>query len=252
MNVSLYNRSRIQHRRTIGLVLAGFLTIALIAGYFIYRQYQLSAWHFARLREYWEDPEHHQDWALQSGERCGDAPFLSPTDGFVAFFYGDRYRNGRLHQGVDIFGPTGPNGLGQTPVVAAYNGYLTRMPDWHASVILRIPDDPLHPGRQIWLYYTHMADSEGHSFILSEFPAGTFEKFIPAGTLLGHQGNYSADPLNPTGMHLHFSIVLDDSNGSFRNELEFINTVDPSPYLGIELNAAHIGKQIAHCTKTLD
>jgi hypothetical protein len=39
-------------------------------------------------------------------------------------------------------------------------------------------------------------------------------------------------------VHLHFSIVLDDGQGSFRNELEFDNTLDPSPYLGLPLNAS--------------
>jgi len=42
-------------------------------------------------------------------------------------------------------------------------------------------------------------------------------------------------------MHLHFSIVLDDGLGKFRNELEIANTLDPSPYLGIEVNAARVG-----------
>jgi hypothetical protein len=93
-----------------------------------------------------------------------------------------------------------------------------------------------------------MADAEGNSFIVSDFPPGTKELFVTAGTLLGYQGNYSADPSRPTGLHLHFSIVLDDGNGNFRNELEFRNTLDPTGYLGIELNADRIGSQIATCT----
>ena len=101
---------------------------------------------------------------------------------------------------------------------------------------MRVPDDPLHPGRQIWLYYTHMADEYGNSFISSEFPAGTSEKLIEAGTFLGYQGDYSGDPNNPVGVHLHFSIVKDDGNGHFKNELDINNTLDPSPYLGLPLN----------------
>jgi len=61
-------------------------------------------------------------------------------------------------------------------------------------------------------------------------------------------GNYSADPYNPTGMHLHFSIVLDDGAGGFRNELEIQNTVDPTPYFGFDVNAATIGDRIALCS----
>jgi hypothetical protein len=93
-----------------------------------------------------------------------------------------------------------------------------------------------------------MADPHGNSFIDPAFPPGTREVFVPAGTLLGYQGNYSADPSNPTGMHLHFSIVMDDGKGDFRNELEFQNTLDPSPYLGIAVNAADIGDAIAVCS----
>jgi murein DD-endopeptidase MepM/ murein hydrolase activator NlpD len=170
-----------------------------------------------------------------------------PTDGFVAFFWGDSYPSGKLHQGVDVFGPTGPEGIGETPVMAAHEGYLTRLPDWRSAVIVRIPVDPLQPERQIWTYYAHMADPQGRSFIQESFPPGTFEKFVSAGTLLGFQGNYSADPDNPTGMHLHFSIVLDDGEGRFRNELAYENTVDPTPYLGVELNADRIGARAAGC-----
>lgn len=61
---------------------------------------------------------------------------------------------------------------------------------------------------------------------------------MEAGTLLGYQGNYSGDPYNPVGVHLHFSIVLDNGLGNFRNELEIGNTLDPSPYFGMNLNAS--------------
>ncbi len=106
---------------------------------------------------------------------------------------------------------------------------------------------PLAPGRQIWLYYTHLADAEGHSFIVPEFPPGVSEKYIEAGTLLGYQGNYSGDPANPVGVHLHFSIVLDDGMGRFRNELEIRNTLDPSPYFGLTLNASQKPEEIIVC-----
>ena len=104
-------------------------------------------------------------------------------------------------------------------------------------MIVRVPSDPLQPGRQIWLYYTHMADPNGNSYISSDFPAGTSEVYIEAGTLLGFQGNYTGDPANPSGIHLHFSIVLDDGQGQFLNELKIRNTLDPSPYFGIPLDA---------------
>jgi hypothetical protein len=137
--------------------------------------------------------------------------------------------------------------VGATRVIAAYPGYLSRLPDWKSTVIVRVPSDPLNPGEQIWLYYTHMADQLGNSFISEEFPAGTIEKFIEAGTFLGYQGDYSGDPNNPTGIHLHFSIVEDDGNGQFKNELEIENTLDPSPYLGLPLNGYENRDQIPLC-----
>ncbi len=171
---------------------------------------------------------------MTAGTRCADAPFIFPTDGLAGFIWDDSFRPGHRHQGIDIFAGTE---VGVTPVIAAYPGYLTRMADWKSSVIVRVPDDPLQPGRQIWLYYTHMADQNGASYIASDFPAGTKEMFIEAGALLGYQGNYSGDPNNPVGVHLHFSIVEDDPLGNFKNELDIDNTYDPSPYLGLPLNA---------------
>jgi murein DD-endopeptidase MepM/ murein hydrolase activator NlpD len=195
-------------------------------------------------RAWIQNPASHLNWKLSAGSRCGFAPFLFPTDGFVGFLWGDSFRPGHTHQGIDIFAGTE---AGVTPVIAAYPGYLTRLPNWKSSLIVRVPEDPLHPDTQIWLYYTHMADASGNSFISEAFPPGTSEQFIEAGTFLGYQGNYSGDPSNPVGVHLHFSIVQDDGNGQFKNELEISNTLDPSPYLGLPLNAYENRDQVPVC-----
>jgi hypothetical protein len=233
--------------RRIGILLSLATVLILVIGYLLLRDLRPTAERMVRLRQYWSDPEAHAEWMIQAGDRCGDVPFLLPTDGFIGFLWGSSFRPGHEHQGIDIFGPSGPDGLGETPVVSAYAGYLTRLPEWRSSVIIRIPQDPLQPGRQIWMYYTHLADADGNSFIVDEFPPGTEEVFVDAGTLLGYQGNYSADPDNPTGLHLHFSIVKDDGEGNFKNELEILNTLDPSPYLGIDVNADRVGDAIVVC-----
>jgi murein DD-endopeptidase MepM/ murein hydrolase activator NlpD len=183
-----------------------------------------------RLRDYFNNPAAHPDWQLKAGERCPGAPFLIPTEGYLGFGYGDSWSLGHRHTGLDIFAPTG---LGQTPVLAAHAGYLTRLLEWKSTVIIRIPQDPLQSSRQIWTYYTHLADPQGDSFIAPDFPPGTAEKFVEAGALLGYQGNYSGDPNNPVGVHLHFSVVKDDGTGRFLNEARIRNTLDPSPYLGL-------------------
>ena len=109
-----------------------------------------------------------------------------PTSGYIGFLWDDSFRLGHRHQGIDIFGGADVN---ITPVYAAYPGYLRRLPDWKSSVIIRIPQDPLQLGRQIWTYYTHMANGQGSSLIASQFPAGSSEVFVEQGTLLGYQGN---------------------------------------------------------------
>lgn len=180
------------------------------------------------------NPESNQDKILPALSRCGDAPFIMPTTGMIGFIWDDSFRPGHRHQGIDIFGGTG---VGETPIYAAYDGYLTRQSDWKSSLIIRIPSDPLNPENQIWTYYTHMADPSGVSLISDAFPPGTTEKFVAAGTFLGTQGNYSGTPGNPTGVHLHFSIVKDNGGGQFLNELKIENTLDPSPYFRMALNA---------------
>lgn len=195
---------------------------------------------FAFLR----NPKLHQDWIVPALTRCEDAPFMLPTRGMVGFIWDDSFRPGHHHQGIDIFSGTG---VGETPIFAVYDGYLTRQPDWISTVIIRIPSDPLIPDRQIWTYYTHMADASGSSLISSDFPPGTLEVFVSAGTLLGYQGNYSGTPDNPTGVHLHFSIVKDDGSGMYLNELEIKNTLDPSPYFRMPLNAKENDNSIPNC-----
>jgi len=213
-------------------------------GYYLYRSFRPSLGRTTTLMEWFRNPTSHPDWAMQAGTRCREAPFIFPTDGYIGFLWDDSFRIGHRHQGIDIFGGTD---VDVTPVIAAYPGYLTRLPDWKSSVIVRVPDDPLQPGRQIWVYYTHMASQGGTSFVSDAFPPGTAEHFIEAGTLLGYQGNYSGDPNNPTGVHLHFSIVQDDGQGLFRNELDIRNTLDPSPYLGFVLNANESDGSIPVC-----
>jgi murein DD-endopeptidase MepM/ murein hydrolase activator NlpD len=237
-----------------GFLLFLIVPLALIVafGYFIYKNYFRgfgpgfihSDLRTQRVIEWLNQPQAHPEWAVEANQRCGEAPFSLPTSGYIGYLWGDSFQVGHQHQGMDIFGG---EAVGVTPVYAAYPGYLTRQPDWKSSLIIRIPDDPLHPGRQIWTYYTHLASAQGDSTISTDFPPGTFELPVEAGRLLGYQGNYSGDPGNPVGVHLHFSIVLDDGQGHYLNELQIQNTLDPSAYLGLPLNASQNPDQIPVC-----
>lgn len=225
----------------VAIIVAGLL---LGLGIYLYSQFRSSASRTPFVMDYIRNPAAHADLVIQAGVRCGDAPFIFPTTGMAGYLWGDTFQPGHPHQGVDIFAGTD---IGVTDVVAAYPGYLTRLADWKSAVIVRIPSDPLAPERQIWVYYTHMADAAGNSFISSQFPPGTREKYVETGTFLGYQGDYSGDPNNPVGVHLHISLVRDDGSGHFKNETDINNTYDPSPYFGLRLNAHENPDQIPVC-----
>lgn len=182
------------------------------------------------------DSSERADLITTQQDACPGAPFILPTDGFIGLLYEDPrgpYSKSNPHQGIDIFSEGEP---GTVPVYAAYDGYVTRDANWRSALILRVPEDPLRAGNQIWLYYAHMADREGNSFIEPAFPPGTSELFVEQGTLLGYTGDYNGNSARSIWVHLHFSIVMDDGNGRYLNELAFENSLDPSPYLGISLN----------------
>jgi murein DD-endopeptidase MepM/ murein hydrolase activator NlpD len=229
------------------ILLLSIIAVILVAAWWLAPTVVTWAARLPRLRAFFDDPAAHAEWTLTAGQRCGDAPFMWPTTGYLGFGYGDSWSLGHRHTGFDIFGPAG---LNETPVYAAYPGHLTRKPDWKSTVIIRIPHDPLDPARQIWTYYTHMAGPNGDSYIAPEFPPGTEEVFVEAGTLLGYQGNFSGEAGNPVGIHLHFSIVKDDGAGQFRNESRLENTLDPSPYLGVRAGVFDDWSQPVMCATT--
>lgn len=219
--------------RLVAILLAATGMLALLA---------LAIWRQARtsqplLRWFTEPDDRAELITVSTRLPCEGAPFLLPSTGLIGLFWGDaRLPYSRLHphSGLDIFGD-GP--AGQVPVYAAYDGYLTRLPMWRSAVIIRHPQDPLDPTRQIWTYYAHMADEAGNSFIAPEFEAGSSEVPVNQGTLLGYQGTYNGGG-RQVGLHLHFSIVRDDGAGRFLNETSIQNTLDPSPYLGMQLDYA--------------
>jgi len=230
-------------KKTIILVLALFLVIITGIGLILQTYFSRSS-RARKVMRFIRQPGSQEELIIPALSRCGDAPFLMPSTGMIGFIWDDSFRPGHRHQGIDIFSGTD---VGETPIYAAYDGYLTRQDDWKASLIIRIPSDPLNPDKQIWTYYTHLADSSGNSLVSEAFPPGTTEKFVAAGTYLGLQGNYSGTPGNPTGIHLHFSIVKDDGSGVFLNELKIENTLDPSPYFGMVLNANENKNDIPAC-----
>ena len=218
------------------------ILIILIFGAIFYK----SRWggRIPMVIDFLRNPGKHTDWLIPANTRCKDAPFTYPTDGFIGFLWHDSFKFLVAHQGLDIFSG---KAVGETEVFAAYPGFLTRQSGWKSTVIIRVPQDPLQPGRQIWLYMTHLADAEGNSLIDPKFPEGSLEVPVSQGELLGRMGNYSGNPVSPTGVHLHFSIVKDDGEGNYLNELKIGNTLEPSPYFGMQLDSHKAGRAIPAC-----
>jgi len=211
-----------------GTLGGGFVLLTL------YSQTQSNSTRY--IQRWFADRANRPDLSTIQRDPCPGAPFLLPSDGLIGLLWRDSalpYNIFKRHSGIDIFGDGEP---GTVPVYAAYDGHLTRLPDWKATVIIR-HDDPLHPGRTIWTYYTHMASRDGsQSYIAAEFPPGTEGVWVRQGTLLGYQGEYSGSTLRPVGLHVHFSIVKSEPDGSFKNETQAGNTLDPSPYLGMKVS----------------
>ena len=218
-----------------GGLLCGLVLLLLL----LWRLWQPAAsTQILRLRQWLNNPQAYAAWSIAVATRCGDAPMLLPTNGYVGFGWDDSFRPGHRHSGLDIFGPDLENNL--TPIVAAYDGYLTREADWKSTVIIRHPAFPAVPAAgitadtEIWTYYTHMASRDGTaSYVAAEFPPGTHEQFVKAGTLLGRQGNWGGSLWQLTGRHLHFSVVKTKPTGGYADEREIINTYDPLPLLGL-------------------
>ncbi|NJN44893.1 MAG: M23 family metallopeptidase, partial [Anaerolineae bacterium] len=95
------------------------------------------------IRTWFADPSAHPEWGVIVDVKCGGAPMRTPTTGFIGVGYGDSFRPGHNHTGYDIFSPDGVENV--TPIVAAYDGYLTREGDWRSAVIIRHPDFPGFP-----------------------------------------------------------------------------------------------------------
>lgn len=219
------------------LLLVGVALIVLV-GFATLRMNRASV-RFGRIDQWMTNPAAHPDWQIAGGQRCGDAPFLLPTSGFIGVAWDDGLPPLYRHTGYDIFGPDGADNV--TPIVAAHDGYLSREAGWRSAVIIRHdavdgrPD--LTSDGPIWTYYTHMASRDGsESFIEPAFPPGTQNLFVAAGTLLGYQGSWSGSVDRQLSRHLHFSVVKSDGNGSYLNETRISNTIDLRPLLGLEVN----------------
>ena len=227
-------RNLLTRRRIAGCIsILAFGGLFLVVVAFIYRSQVVNISRIQGIGPFVNAPETFPDWIVEGGTRCGDAPMIIPSTGYIGVGYRDGTPPLYAHTGYDIFSPAGQDNV--TPIFAAYDGYLTREANWRSAVILRHPAFPYFvDGEQIWTYYTHMASRDGsESYIDPAFPRGTRELFVEQGTLLGYQGTWSGDPQRNMTLHLHFSIVRSTGPDTFANETDSRNTYDPLPFLGL-------------------
>jgi hypothetical protein len=111
-----------------------------------------------------------------------------------------------------------------------------RLASWENTIAI-LHDDPLQPGKQVWSVYADMADADGDSFIVPDFPPGSSDAPVKTGQLLGYQGTWSGRPFWPGQTHLRFSIVEAEEGQSLAQVMD-TNALDPSPYLGIDGRAS--------------
>jgi hypothetical protein len=95
-----------------------------------------------------------------------------------------------------------------------------------------------------------MASEDGsQSFISEAFPPGTYGKPVQQGEFLGFQGDWAGNVSYSVGLHVHFSIVTSEADGSFRNEGVLGNTLDPSPYLGMDVKIDNLPARPIQCSE---
>ena len=221
-------------RRMISIVLSLALVVIIAAGVFLFQWWFVRSDSNDMIGQFLRSPEANRNLETGVFTQCPGAPFIIPSEGFIGLLWRDDaapYTPLHRHTGIDIFAGI-PEG--EAPIYAVYDGWLTRLDDWKSTVIIR-HNDPLQEGRTIWTYYTHMASRSGVSYIVDDYPQGTYGVPIRQGTLIGYQGAYS--PQYPVAVHLHLSIVTSEPDGSFRNEAVLENTLNPSPYFGMDVNA---------------
>ena len=127
-----------------------------------------------------------------------------------------------LHDGIDIWQVD--QRVNVEPVYAVCNGLLIPFTNWSFRIQCDSIDSIFQvPHRQVWVYYTHMANQNGSvSYILPEFRSGKPSSRVSQGQLLGYQGIKGTEVV-----HLHLSVNTCASERC---------NIDPSPYFGDSLD----------------
>lgn len=140
---------------------------------------------------------------------CPGAAFVVPTSGVVGWSYRWPTGGGTLHTGVDVFGARGD------AIYAAEAGPVLSADDRRVRI--------RHAALGVDTYYTH----------LERVYVRTGDR-VARGQLIGEKGDKGADLVQ-----LHFSVTRVPSGAAdwlWLDEREIANTLDPSPYLGANVD----------------
>ena len=159
--------------------------------YWLLRRWSGNPLRDQRVLQWINDPQAHPDWAVQVGQRCGEAPFQLPTSGFIGYLWGDSFRSATVTR-------ASTSSAGRSPGRSRF-ARPRRLPDPPAG--LEIVADRARPARpaaagapDLDLLHPHGRPGRQPAD-RPRFPPGTNEMYIKAeGTLLGHQGNFSGTP----------------------------------------------------------
>lgn len=165
--------------------------------------------------------------AKSAAFQCSGAPFIAPTWGWQQTFWRQPISyvsadGDRLHDGIDLAQVNNQEGV--EPVYAVCNGTLNPISKYSFRILCDTIDARFNvPNRNVYVYYTHMANKSGStSYILTPF-RGSSSVRVSQGQHLGYQGSYGVSKY----VHLHFSV-----NSQWGERYN----IDPSRYFGTALD----------------
>ena len=85
------------------------------------------------------------------------------------------------------------------------------------------------------------------SFIVEDFPAGITNVAVKSGQLLGYQGAWSGIPPWPKWVHMVFAVVDASGQNTFPEKISVESTLDPVPYLGLNIETGNENPQSLKC-----
>ena len=73
------------------IILALIIVIAAV-GVYLYFNFQRSSARTAQVFDWFRDTSSRPELMMSAGTRCGDVPFIFPTDGLIGFIWDDSFR----------------------------------------------------------------------------------------------------------------------------------------------------------------